>query len=73
MKQVKFKQVELLNKVTLEIAWIPEQFAVRGLMLVINGEVGWLVSKVYPTTIDNVYLAEYIRDAYRTQREASDV
>lgn len=67
-----FKQCELKKNGSVQVAWIPEQFAHVGNYLELKGEDGWLVTFVGQIRITNEEVLEQSQD-YKHQRKASDI
>ena len=71
-----YKQCQLGRGQQVDVAWIPEQFAVLNKYLRIKKEDGeengWQVKTVGANRVNGAYLKEHERN-YLTQREASDI
>ena len=67
-----YRQCELRRKDTMDVAWIPEEFARIGKWLRIRGENAWQVVRVGENRKSQQYLLEHERD-WMYQREASDI
>ncbi len=67
-----YKQCILRKKNKMDIAWIPKPYAVENMFLRINNDNGWLVEKVYETTLEYDKLNLDSRD-YTKMRVYSDI
>jgi len=44
---LRYKQCKLVKDETTQISWIPKKFAVKGRILILKKDPGWLVTEVY--------------------------
>lgn len=68
-----FMKVCTLKKGTLvQTLWMPEKFAVKGKILKLKDDDGWVVDIVSKIKVPQKYVDERSRD-YKRTREASDI
>lgn len=67
-----YKQCTLKKKDRWQTAWIPTEFAIRGKVLKIKSDDGWVVETVGLHRQAEDYLLKHERD-YLHQRKASDI
>lgn len=76
-KETMYKQCTLKSGNSVQVAWIPSEFAKQGKPIRLGKkpaptDPNWIVEVVSEPEVSGSYLAEHERD-YKTQREASDI
>jgi hypothetical protein len=72
MSEIYYRQCTLKKGPTVQVAWIPEQFAKKGKYLRIGDDNGWLVVEAGTRRISGQYLMEHERE-YLNHRNVTDV
>ncbi len=75
-KEYKMRQCHLSKKTEngrqIQVAWIPEKFAVAGNYLKLHEENGWLVDSVGDKAVSSSIINERSQD-HKSTRKASDI